>query len=101
MKKIYRYYSKPDILNRVTVVGERDGDNLYLSAARCSHLDIFCRKTGRSIAEGRLSKKLYCDVRNVSLEKKFSSNTFVMYAKLAILKIEEDCKLNYKRHIKR
>ncbi len=41
---------------RVTVVGKIDNGLLFISAARCSKEDPFVKKTGRSIAIGRLDE---------------------------------------------
>ena len=51
---MFRFYSKDDVKNRVTVVGEHKDGLLKVAVARCSDLDRFDRKKGRMIAEGRL-----------------------------------------------
>lgn len=38
-----------------TVAYEVDDDTIRFAIAKCSHRDNYCRKTGRSIAFGRLS----------------------------------------------
>lgn len=37
----------------ITVAYEVDDDTVEIATARCSDRDNYCRKTGRSIAEGR------------------------------------------------
>jgi len=66
---MYRFYSKaketlsrktkrqwPVPTHRVVVVGEVEQDTLKLAVAKCSFRDVFKRKVGRQIAEGRLKK---------------------------------------------
>lgn len=54
--KIYRFYSSPDNQNRIVVIGEYKDNILNIAVSRCSKEDIFIRKRGRGIAEGRLNK---------------------------------------------
>lgn len=58
---MFRFYSKPTETNpRVCVVGEHSEGVLKLAVSRCSTKDHFCKKKGRAIAEGRLSKGKLC-----------------------------------------
>ncbi len=61
MDPIYRFYSKEGP-NRVTVCGTYKEGALCIAVARCSKKDNFQRKTGRKIAESRLTggKYFYC-----------------------------------------
>ena len=53
---MYRFYSRPDRPNRVSVVGQYDSGQLKIAVSRCSGKDAFVRKRGRAIAESRLIK---------------------------------------------
>ena len=66
---------------RVSVVGEINEETgmLNLAVARCSSRDNFCRKIGKTIAEGRLKKeKCYTQI---PVTKDFSPKNFVEIAK--------------------
>lgn len=52
---MFHYYSKPSA-NRVSFAGEYQDGVLRIAAARTSKKDVFVRKKGRAIAEGRLKK---------------------------------------------
>jgi hypothetical protein len=67
---IFRFYSNHTVTNRVTVVGEFDGDLLKISVARCSNKDQFRKKKGRAIAENRLRGGYLHDTIRVSEEEK-------------------------------
>ena len=54
--KIYRFYSSAENPNRIAVIGEYENGVLNIAVSRCSNNDIFLRKRGRAIAEGRLHK---------------------------------------------
>ena len=54
--KIYRFYSSAKNPNRIAVIGEYENGVLNIAVSRCSKDDIFLRKRGRVIAEGRLHK---------------------------------------------
>ena len=57
---MFRFYSKADETNRVSIVGECTDGVLKVAAARCSSKDNFVRKKGRELAEKRLQSNELC-----------------------------------------
>lgn len=58
-----RFYSNPTVGNRTTVVGELTDGVLKIAVSRTGKKEMFIRKKGRAIAEGRLAKgRLYTQV---------------------------------------
>jgi hypothetical protein len=88
---MYRFYSNAVDTNgvRVTIVGQLKNNILKLASARCSIKDNFCKKTGRSIAEGRLAKgKVYKEIPMESC----NIETFVNEAKEAAIDISNNAR---------
>lgn len=84
--EILRYYSPEMDGIRVAIAGFfNDKGELHLAVARCSKKDIFTRKKGRALAEGRLIKG---DTFRV-IQKITSPgiNIFVLYAKAACIEV--------------
>lgn len=90
MEKIFRYYSK-DRFNRVTVVAKFENNTLVFAVARCSDKDQFCRKTGRAIAEGRLSKGKF--IREVEPILPFNPAEFVGIAQIIAWGVNNNARL--------
>ena len=80
---------------RVTVVGKFDPteNKLYLSAARTSRKDAFCRETGRDVAGKRLSKGEYTSVIPVNVsEIDKPAIVFVDYAKIVAERVANNAR---------
>lgn len=58
MRKLIYHHNSQNPNDRFTFVGEVDDDSIKISAAKCKDKDNFCKRLGRTIAEGRLSKNL-------------------------------------------
>jgi hypothetical protein len=94
----YRFYSKSEEAkqHRVSIVGEHSEGVLSIAVAICSNNDIFRRKVGRAIAEGRLKHgKLYKQVR----EEHMSTELFIQNA-LEIIQELESYKIPIKLDLK-
>jgi hypothetical protein len=93
---MYRFYSRPEYempsyrrtkegiklikKSRVTIVGEIKDDKLNIAVARCSAKDQFIKKTGRSIAEGRLAKGKILTSFTIDPLKKITTEEFITAA---------------------
>lgn len=76
---MYRFYSKPIGKRRVTVVGEITKGYLNIAIAISNDKDVFVRKIGRTIAEGRLnSGKLHSKIP--CTKEKMMSEEFIKIA---------------------
>ncbi len=86
-----RFYSKP-IKNepRISVVGEHKDGLLKIAVARCSIKDQFVKKTGRTLAEKRLSEnKLYEEIRINNCRGK----DFAIIADIIAKKVKLNCNM--------
>jgi len=84
---MYRFYSNPPDINRISVVGEYQDGVLRLAASKCSKKDSFMRKKGRTIAEGRFNKGKFC--KEIPLNN-FTIKDFIINAQLVIKEIHND-----------
>ena len=86
----HRFYSNPTLGHRMSIVGEFQNETLKIAIAITNKNEVFIRKIGRAIAEGRLAKgKLYATLDFPGKEK-LTSEEFVTIAEvIAIEKIHE------------
>lgn len=84
---MFIYYSDKNSKNRVSVVGTHENGLLKLGVARCGKKDNFCRKTGRTIAEGRLRKgNIFTKVPIDTCR----TEDFIRHAKAVVDNVEKD-----------
>ena len=76
---MYRFYSNPTQGNRVSVVGVLENGKLDVAVARTGKNEMFIRKKGRAIAEGRLKKKRLFTTIAVNKET-LTSEEFIVIA---------------------
>lgn len=95
---MYIYHSPHTESPRVTVVGEFIGNFLYVAVAMCSKKDRFSRKIGRTIAMGRLKKRIYRDVIDIPHypffnSKIYNSKDFYLIAEMIATDVRETKKI--------
>ena len=60
---MFRFYSKANSANRVSIAAEHSDGMLKIATSCCSNNDSFTRKRGRMIAEARLVKgKIHTEI---------------------------------------
>jgi hypothetical protein len=87
---VHRFYSNPTLGHRMSIVGEFQNETLKIAVAVTRENEVFIRKIGRAIAEGRLEKGKLHSIVNLPGKDKLMSEEFVTIAeKIAEEKILE------------
>jgi len=89
---IFRFYSKPNVKNRITIVGKQVKNLVHISVARCDdNDDAFEKKEGRRYAETeRLNVGDYFMTITLHAGKKLSTKRFVNIARAVDVLIQND-----------
>lgn len=75
---MYIYHTPSGSKQRVTIVGQKRENKLYLSVAKCHENDSFNRKKGVLIASSRLAKGKYNHI--VDVTDSFTGKQFLAIA---------------------
>lgn len=78
--KIFIFHTNPvgkgKIKRRITIAARIEGKHLDIAIGRCSKQDQFCKKIGRMIAIGRLTKGVLFDKKYIRKED-FNGKDFI------------------------
>lgn len=86
----HRFYSNPTLGHRMSIVGEFKDETLKIAIAVTNKNEVFVRKIGRAIAEGRLLKGKLHSTMSFPGKEKLTSEEFVQIAEvIAVEKIHE------------